>query len=117
MRLLAAMFLIFATMAAAAPAAARNSLREGEFVLHWSAVPTTMLAPEVAKQAGVTRSANRALVNIAVRRGDDGADVAVAAKVTIAATNLAGQRELLDVHEHREGDAIYYLAEAGVDGE
>lgn len=117
MRLLAAIFLMFATLAAAAPAAAQNSLREGEFVLHWSAVPTTMLTPEVAKQAGVTRSANRALVNIAVRRGDDGADVAVAAKVTIAATNLAGQRELLDVREHREGDAIYYLAEAGIDGE
>jgi hypothetical protein len=100
-----------------APAAAANSLREGEFVLHWSAVPTTMLTPAVAKQAGITRSANRVLVNIAVRRGPDGTDTAVPATVKIAATNLAGQRELLDVREHREGDAIYYLAQARVAGE
>ena len=96
---------------------AANSLREGEYVLLWSAVPTTMLTPEIAKQAGITRSANRVLVNIAVRRGPDGADAAVPATVKIAATNLAGQRELLDVREHREGDAIYYLAQARIAGE
>ena len=109
--------LLVLTLVFAGPATAQNSLRAGEYVLHWSAVPTTMLTPEVARQAGITRSANRALVNIAVRRGPDGADVAVPATVRIAVTNLAGQRELLDVREHREGDAIYYLAQARVAGE
>ena len=112
-----AAILLVLTLLLAGPATAANSLREGEYVLHWSAVPTTMLTPEVAKQAGITRSANRALVNIAVRRGPDGADVAVAATVRIAVTNLAGQREVLDVREHREGDAIYYLAQARTAGE
>lgn len=117
MRPVVAFLLLSLSLILAAPARAENSLRDGEFELHWSAVPTTMLTPEVAKQAGITRSANRVLVNIAVRRGEPGADVAVAAKVSIAVTNLAGQRELLDVREHREGDAIYYLAQARVAGE
>lgn len=96
----------------ASPARAENSVRAGEFVLHYSAIPTTTLTPEIARQYQVTRSANRALVNIAVRRGVRGADAAAAAKVTVAATNLSGQRSDLRVREVREGDAIYYLAEA-----
>jgi hypothetical protein len=110
--------LLLCLVFAASPAAAENSLRAGEFVLHWSAIPTTTLTPEVARAALVTRSANRALVNIAVRRGPvGGPDVAAAAKVSIAATNLAGQRVTLRVREFREADAIYYLAEARFSGQ
>jgi hypothetical protein len=116
MRTLVAMMLLLVAFAAA-PAVAQNSLRVDEFVLHWSAIPTTTLTPEIAKQAGVTRSANRLLVNVAVRRGEPGADTAAPARVAIAMTNLAGQRELLAVREVREGDAIYYLAEATIAGE
>ena len=115
MRLPFAIVLLLAALAA--PVRAENALRVDDFVLHWSAVPTTMLTPEVARQSGVTRSANRVLVNIAVRRGETGRDVAAAASVAIAVTNLAGQRELLQVREVREGDAIYYLAEARVTGQ
>lgn len=114
-------FAVFAAMLclllAATGVRAENVLRDGAFALHWSAVPTTMLTPEVAKRVGVTRSANRVLVNIAVRRGEPGADVAATARVAVAVTNLAGQRELLVVREVREGDAVYYLAEARVAGE
>ena len=74
------------------------------------------LAQTLARANGITRSANRALVNIAVRQGEPGADRAVAAKVTVAATNLAGQRVELRMREVREGDAIYYLGEARTSG-
>lgn len=97
-------------LAAAGAVHAESSLRQGDYVVHYSAVPSTQIAPEVARQYAITRSANRALLNIAVRRGD----AAVPAKVTGAATNLAGQREDLAVREVREGDAIYYLAEPRV---
>lgn len=100
----------------ALPAAAENSLRSGDRVVHFNAVPTTGLTPEIARQYGITRSANRALVNIAVREGTPGADRAVPAKVSIAATNLVGQRSDLRVREVREGDAVYYLAEAFIAG-
>ncbi len=110
------LFALALGLALALPAAAENSVRSGQTVVHYNALPTTSLTPEIARQNGITRSANRALVNVAVREGDPGADRAVPAKVSIAATNLTGQRSDLRVREVREGDAIYYLAEARVAG-
>jgi hypothetical protein len=108
---------LLAGLLATLPALAANSVRSGEWVVHYNAVPTTSLTPEVARQYGITRSANRALVNVSVRRGEPGADQAVPARVMVAATNLNGQRSSLRVREVREGEAIYYLAEARVQGQ
>ena len=47
-------------LALALPAAAENSVRSGDLVVHYNAVPTTSLTPEVARQYAITRSANRA---------------------------------------------------------
>ncbi|WP_188310284.1 DUF4426 domain-containing protein [Arenimonas fontis] len=99
-----------------APAVAQNLVQSGEITLHYNAVPSTSLTPDVARRYGITRSANRILVNIALRQGVPGADLAVPAQVTVAATNLNGQRMDLRVREVREGEAIYYLAEARVVG-
>ncbi len=96
-------------------AAAESSMRQGDIVVHYNAVPSISLAPEVARQYAITRSANRALLNIAVmRRQTDGSDKAIAATLEGSATNLAGQRQELAFREVREGDAIYYLAEPRV---
>lgn len=96
-----------------------QQLVSGDLTLHYSTMPTLQLQPEVARQYGLTRSAGRALLNVALRRRlTAGGDEAVAATVTASATNLAGQRQDLRMREVREGDAIYYLAEARVsDGE
>lgn len=94
-------------LACAAMAQAQGPLSSGGYDVHYSAVPSISIAPQVARQYAITRSANRALLNIAVLR--DGK--AVQATVTGAATNLSGQRQDLAVREVREGDAIYYLAE------
>lgn len=114
-------FLLFSILVSgllfALPALGQNSVRSGELVVHYNAVPTTSLTAEVARQYGITRSANRALVNVSVRRGAPGADQAVPATVRVAATNLNGQRSELRVREVREGEAIYYLAEARVQGQ
>ncbi|HEX4854418.1 DUF4426 domain-containing protein [Arenimonas sp.] len=115
MRPMTAVIALFALLAAA-PTLAENSLRSGDITVHFNALPTTSLAPEVARANGITRSANRALVNIAVRQGEPGADRAVTAKVTVTASNLAGQRVELRMREVREGDAIYYLGEARTAG-
>jgi hypothetical protein len=114
-------FLMFSILVSgllfALPALGQNSVRSGELVVHYNAVPTTSLTADVARQYGITRSANRALVNVSVRRGEPGADQAVPASVTVAATNLNGQRSELRVREVREGEAIYYLAEARIQGQ
>ncbi|GAB2495713.1 DUF4426 domain-containing protein [Arenimonas alkanexedens] len=100
----------------ALPALAENSLRAGDITVHYNALPTTSLSPDIARSNGITRSANRALVNIAVRKGEPGADRALAAEVTVAATNPSGQRVNLRMREVREGEAIYYLGEARTSG-
>lgn len=114
MHLLAAAAL---ALAAALPAAGSGFMRTGDLRVHFNALPTTELTPEVARQYGVTRSSNRALVNVSIRRGEQGADVAVAAEVTVAATNLAGQRQDVRMREVRDGEALYYLGEARVAGQ
>lgn len=96
-----------------APALAQ-SVSSGDITVHYSAVPTTMLSPDVARQYGITRSAQRALVNIAVRRGKPGSDTAVPSQVTVTVTNLSGQRQALQMREVKEGEAIYYLGETRV---
>jgi hypothetical protein len=102
--------------ALALPAAA-GSIRVGDLRVHFNALPSTELTPEVARQYGITRSANRALLNVSVRRGEPGADVAVPAKVLAVATNLAGQRNGVEMREVRDGEALYYLGEAPVNGQ
>ena len=108
--------LLLLALVFALPALADNSTRAGDITVHHNAVPTTSLTPDVARQYGITRSANRALVNISVRQGEPGADRAVQATVKLVATNLNGQRLDLRAREVREGDAVYYLAEARITG-
>ena len=94
------------------PAAAQTAIERGDFTVHYSAIPSTTLAPEVARQYAITRSAGRALLNLAVlKRAADGEPRAVTARISGAATNPNGQRQTLALREVREGDAIYYLAE------
>lgn len=93
-----------------------GSMTTGDITVHFNALPTTSLAPEAARRSGVTRSANRALVNVAVRQGEPGADRALPATVRLVAVNQNGQRSPLSAREVREGDAIYYLAEARISG-
>lgn len=92
-----------------------GSVRAGEHTVYYNALPTTRLTPDVARAAGVTRSASRALVNIAVRRHDgrdDAMGEPVAARVNVEVRNQVGQLQTLRMREVREADAIYYLGEA-----
>jgi len=107
--------LLFGLLAAVGGANAEQKIESGEYVVHYSAVPATSISPEIARQYGITRSSGRGLLNVAVQRKQpDGLNQPVPATVTAAATNLAGQRQALDMREVREGDAIYYLGEPRV---
>jgi hypothetical protein len=118
MKSLIAPVLAFACLLAAGAAAAQNSQRSGEYIVHYNAIPTTTLKPEVARQYGVTRSASRALLNIAVQRQTEAPlPVAITARVTASASLLTGQRQGIPLREVRDGEAIYYLGEARVNHE
>jgi hypothetical protein len=90
----------------------------GDYIVHFNAQSTTMLAPEVARAAGIRRSSKRAMLSIAVLHQPEGsAGVPVSAKVEVQASNLLGQYKALRMRETREENAIYYIGEFAVSNE
>jgi hypothetical protein len=90
----------------------------GAYVLLFTAIPTDTLTPEIASSYGITRSANRVLLNVSMlRKTEGGPDVPVPGKVSASAVNLNGQAKNLSVREIREGEAIYYVGDVSISGE
>jgi len=99
-------------------ALAENSQDFGDYVIHFNALATDMLPPEVARDYRITRSQNRGMLNITILKkvlGSPGQPVH--ARVEASATNLAGQGRRIRMREIREGNAIYYIGEFGVANE
>jgi len=107
------------TLGLNAPGAqADNSKDFGDYVVHYNALATDLLTPEVAREYHITRSQNNGMVNITVLKkvlGSPGQPVH--ARVEVTATNLNGQMRTIHMREVREGNAIYYLGEFGVANE
>ncbi|TVR96526.1 MAG: DUF4426 domain-containing protein [Wenzhouxiangellaceae bacterium] len=100
------------------PALSGQYERFGPYAIHYNTFNTNQLTPDVARSYGIQRSANRALLNIAVLRTvEDGLDIPVTARVTATTTNLAGQRRELEMVEVRDQDAIYYIGSFRIHGE
>lgn len=77
-----------------------SSLKFGDHVVHFSALPTDFLSDEIAKQYSIERSANRGMLNISVQKDlGDGATEAVAASISGEATNLSGQNVAIEIRE------------------
>jgi hypothetical protein len=87
----------------------------GDYVLYFNAIRTDSLTPEIARTYGITRSANRALLNISMIREADGTTgTPVPGVVAVETVNLNGQFKDLNVREIREGNAIYYIGDVPV---
>jgi hypothetical protein len=94
----------------------RNSTRQGDVTVHYNALPSLALSPAIAARHGITRSANRAVLNVAVVRGPRAAEsVPVTARIDATARNASGEAQPLHLREVREGGAIYYLGEARIE--
>lgn len=97
-------------------ALAENSQDFGDYVVHYNALTTDFLSPEVARHYDITRSKNRAMLNITVLKKDLGlAAQPVRAAVSARAVNLNQQVKPLSMREVDDGNAIYYIAEFSVD--
>ena len=96
-----------------------ESFREfGDYVVHFNAITTSRLVPEVARDYGIVRSDNRAMLNVSILRREAGSmGRPVPATLLVSAVNLTGQRRELDMREIREQGAIYYIAEFAVANE
>jgi hypothetical protein len=94
-------------------ARAQQSQDFGNYVVHYNALNTNLIPPQVAKGYGITRSSSRALLNVTVlKKVMDTPGTPVTAAVKASATNLTGQLRELGIRELDDAEgAIYYVAE------
>src|SRR5690606_27032756 len=105
-RLLLALAALCLPPLAAAQAETETSRRIGDYTVHFIAVNSTFLDPEIAARYGLERGQRDAFLNIAVL-GPDGRPVP--ASVSGSKATLLGETEELRFQEVREETAIYYL--------
>ena len=99
-------------VAASAFAGDENRVQANGYTLHYNALNTDFLTPEVARQYGLTRSKHRGMLNIAVLRDQAGTTgQPVTAKLRVEAADLMQKPKNIELREIREGDAIYYIGE------
>ncbi len=90
----------------------------GDYVVHFNAISTNQLTPDIARQHGIVRSNNRAMLNVSILRKEPGTTgVPVPGSVSASAVNLTGQQKNMTLREIREDAAVYYIGELPVANE
>lgn len=88
----------------------------GEYTVYYNLVNSTFLPAEVAERYGVSRSEDRAVLTVSVRAANgDGEVTDQPAEVSGTAADMVHLYPL-DFDEHREPQAVYYLAEVPAHG-
>ena len=90
----------------------------GNFELHYNALRTDELTPEVARAYGIERSGNRVLLNVSMlAKSPDGRTNPADGTVKANAYNLNGQLKDLQMRRVQEGSSIYFIGEVGISGD
>ena len=110
-----------AQQSAAAPAqeAGETFLEFGNYEVHYNALRTDMLTPEIARSYGIQRSSSRVMLNVTILRkeADHAPRKPVDGAVQVDAYNLNGQLKNIEIRRLSEGDAIYYIGEVSISGQ
>lgn len=111
MKQLFAALLLLGTLFVSLDGEAQQSQDFGHYVVHYNALNTNLIPPQVAKGYGIQRSSNRALLNVTVlKKVMDTPGTPVAARISASGTNLTGQVREIDLQKVEEAEgAIYYL--------
>ncbi|MGB5445125.1 MAG: DUF4426 domain-containing protein [Psychromonas sp.] len=78
--------------------------------VHYIALSSTFLQPDIAQKYAIKRSKYNGIINISVLDKNAG-NKAVAAVISGTGQNLLGQSQQLNFSEIKEGEAIYYIAD------
>jgi hypothetical protein len=91
----------------------------GDYVVHFNALKTDQLTPGIARQYGIVRSHNRAMLNVTILKKVPGTmGTGVTGSVSASAINLTGQLKVIAMREIKEENAVYYIGEMPItDGE
>lgn len=108
---LRALSLVWLLLLASGPASAEQFERVDNYQIHYSAVSTRFLTPEVAAAYDIQRSKMTALLSVSVlEEQPDGSTRPVQAMIDGRVGNLVGQSQPLSFRTVREDGAIYQLA-------
>ena len=87
----------------------------GDYTVHFNALVTEQLSPEIAREYGIVRSESRIMLNVSIlRKQQSGMGMPVSGAVSASAINLNGQLRGMAMREIREGEAIYYIGELAI---
>ena len=105
--------LLLGTLSFSLTSEAQQAQDFGDYVVHYNALNTNLIPPQVAQGYGIQRSPNRALINITVlKKVMDTPGTPVAAVVTANGTNLTGQTREIKIRKVEDSEgAIYYLGD------
>lgn len=89
----------------------------GDYEVHYNALRTDELTPEVARAYAIERSGNRVLLNVSLlKKRADGRALPVDGQVAATAHNLNGQLKDLQMRRIVEGESVYFIGEVGITG-
>lgn len=91
-------------------AAAEQFVDAGPYRVHYAAINTTALTPDIARQFGVSRTRNEILLVLNAQQQVDGRYLPVPATATGTATTLLGHVQKLALRPVREADVHYVVA-------
>lgn len=108
--------LVLLTAMSSFVASAQQAAQFGEYTVHYNALSSSLISPEVANAYNIRRSDSRAIINVSVLKNSESKlPVAVKARVTASGRNLTGQTREVEMREINEGgEAIYYIGELSV---
>ena len=110
MKIIIALLTLFLTLPATA--FAERSQTFGDIEVHFNALSTTELSPDMAKAYQLERSKNRGMITVAVLKKDKaGVGHPIKATISANAVNLSSQLSDMTMREIQEGKAIYYLGD------
>ncbi|MFT5813833.1 MAG: hypothetical protein ACI9VT_001591 [Psychroserpens sp.] len=96
---------------------AENMKKMNDINVHYIALGSTFLTPEIAIAYGIERSRYKGLINISVLDNTQAEHKSKTVNINGRARNDIGQIKSLDFMEVKEGDAIYYLAQVSYTNE
>lgn len=112
MKPLATLALAASLLAFPAVSLAEQAVKYGDIEIHYNAMATDELKPDVAKNYNIERSRNRGMITISVlRKNRLGVAEPIPAKLSASAVNLSSQLIQIPMREIKEGSAVYYLGD------
>ena len=113
---IAASLLLLASLVFTGPVQAQQSQDFGEYVVHYNALNTNLITPQVAQGYDIRRSSSRALLNVTVlKKVMNNPGTPARAEVTASARNLTGQTREIEIREIADSEgAVYYIGELSV---